>query len=458
MSRPNSDPARSRAFDRNQHRIAQANKYDLEVIARSQELRDLPVTSCDSLIRLCRTANHRTIMDAKQEESWEKRERAWRRWQRFTELFGLHNPYLDSLPDQERRLLAKCFVVQYRDSHHDKSGKATKKRTRPMVVSTLRDAIGHVAATFRASDRPSPFHLEDGPINANSLRTEIKELLKAFTTTDLPPNRQKAITAEFLRDVLQLTATMGIVSEHAADLIAGAFFFAMRACEFCLTPKEGKTKRLTLGNITFRDRRRRKLTHTDPNLLDRAYYVTICFVDQKNGKKMDRRTQRRSRNSLCPIRAWARVCQRTRATVLNVSDSTPVCTIGDSRGASTMVTSTRVLKLLRFVCKAGRADGKFYGFEPHELGTKSICSGAAMALSIMNHSPYRIQILGRWSSDAFLVYIRPQVLEWTNIMAEDMARAGHLTDLNNTTEKPQRNCQDDDAPGLGIFPRLYLGC
>jgi hypothetical protein len=29
-------------------------------------------------------------------------------------------------------------------------------------------------------------------------------------------------------------------------------------------------------------------------------------------------------------------------------------------------------------------------------------------------------ILGRWSSDAFLVYIRPQVLEWTNNMSCDM--------------------------------------
>jgi hypothetical protein len=43
-----------------------------------------------------------------------------------------------------------------------------------------------------------------------------------------------------------------------------------------------------------------------------------------------------------------------------------------------------------------------------------------MALFLKDHSTAKIMILGRWSSDAFLVYIRPQVLEWTNNMSRDM--------------------------------------
>ena len=38
-------------------------------------------------------------------------------------------------------------------------------------------------------------------------------------------------------------------------------------------------------------------------------------------------------------------------------------------------------------------------------------------------------ILGRWSSDAFLDYIHPQVLEWTNLMAHDMAQSRKFLDL-----------------------------
>ena len=40
-----------------------------------------------------------------------------------------------------------------------------------------------------------------------------------------------------------------------------------------------------------------------------------------------------------------------------------------------------------------------------------------MALFLSNHAAAKIMILVQWSSDAFLVYICPQVLEWTNNMS-----------------------------------------
>ena len=54
-----------------------------------------------------------------------------------------------------------------------------------------------------------------------------------------------------------------------------------------------------------------------------------------------------------------------------------------------------------------------YGLQATDLGARSIRSGAAMSLFLSDdsNSIERIMILGRWSSDAFLVYIRPQVME-----------------------------------------------
>jgi len=52
-----------------------------------------------------------------------------------------------------------------------------------------------------------------------------------------------------------------------------------------------------------------------------------------------------------------------------------------------------------------------------------------MALFLANHSPAKIMILGRWLSDAFLVYIRPQVLEWTNSMSTDMIHLESFLDV-----------------------------
>ena len=43
-----------------------------------------------------------------------------------------------------------------------------------------------------------------------------------------------------------------------------------------------------------------------------------------------------------------------------------------------------------------------------------------MGLFLMDHSKERIMILGRWKSDSYMVYIRPQVIEWTNNMSSDM--------------------------------------
>lgn len=52
-----------------------------------------------------------------------------------------------------------------------------------------------------------------------------------------------------------------------------------------------------------------------------------------------------------------------------------------------------------------------------------------MALFLANHPIEKIKILGRWRSDAFLSYIRPQVLEWTNLMAKDMSDGKGFLDL-----------------------------
>ena len=55
-----------------------------------------------------------------------------------------------------------------------------------------------------------------------------------------------------------------------------------------------------------------------------------------------------------------------------------------------------------------------------------------MSLFLMDHSPSKIMILRRWSSDAFLVYIRPQVLEWTNnMMSCDMIHLDSFFDAKH---------------------------
>jgi hypothetical protein len=49
----------------------------------------------------------------------------------------------------------------------------------------------------------------------------------------------------------------------------------------------GKTKVIVPGGVIFRSKTKKTIPHQHPNLLALASYVTIIFVDQKSGKKMD---------------------------------------------------------------------------------------------------------------------------------------------------------------------------
>jgi hypothetical protein len=110
-------------------------------------------------------------------------------------------------------------------------------------------------------------------------------------------------------------------------------------------------------------------------------------------------------------------------------------------------------------CQLGGGKEAF-GFEPHEIRTKSIRSGAAMSLILMDHHPHKIMILGRWSSEAFLVYIQPQVLEWTNNVSNDMIRFDSFTDITCTPNTAGNAVwlapQAFNGSGSILVPKLHL--
>ena len=55
-----------------------------------------------------------------------------------------------------------------------------------------------------------------------------------------------------------------------------------------------------------------------------------------------------------------------------------------------------------------------------EIGTHSIWSGAVMAMYLGNLLVYTIMMLGRWSSNVFLQYIRKQVEQFSHNVSKKM--------------------------------------
>ena len=249
--------------------------------------------------------------------------------------------------------------------------------------------------------------------------------------TSVSKKVQKAITPALLRS-LALLASYSVINDaedHAIDLLIAAFFFAMRSCEFVHTSTPGQTKMITLGCITFFTRDRKEIRHSHPDLIDLAFHVRVKFEDQKNGDKMDFRSQRKSGHpTLSPVLRFIRVVQRIRKFVPRYNEHTPLCTVFKAGLKTDRISQRYTLKLLRKACRIG-GGREVFGFGPKDIGNRSIRSGAAMALFLTGHSAEKIMLLGRWKSSCFLDYIRPQVIEWVNLFSVDMISFEHFFEL-----------------------------
>ena len=189
----------------------------------------------------------------------------------------------------------------------------------------------------------------------------------------------------------------------------------MRSCEYSKVRGDRRTKLLELGNIRFY-RDRRELSQMDPEL-HLADCVSITFTFQKNDQRDETVTMHRTDDPvLCPVRAWAAIVSRLRSNS-TVSDHTSVNTYF-VKGDAFVVTLVNVLHALRAAVTYLGKDT--LGFTASEIGTHSLRSAAAMAMYLAGVPVYTIMLIGRWSSDAFLRYIRRQVQEFSSGVSSRM--------------------------------------
>jgi hypothetical protein len=80
------------------------------------------------------------------------------------------------------------------------------------------------------------------------------------------------------------------------------------------------------------------------------------------------------------------------------------------------------------------------GILQSEIGTKSICSGAAMAMYLSGVPVFSIMLIRRWSSTAFLKYIWKQVQEFSRWISSKMIEVRTFKHVRNPTEtNPMEN-------------------
>ena len=182
----------------------------------------------------------------------EKHTRAWKRWETFLASIQLdEDSYLDSFPTPTKTRILSIFAQFIRDREHS-TGNGN-----PLAAGTCRDAVDCVAQAFTNKQLADPRHDSQG-----KLSRILSRQYAGYKTTDPPLKQQKAAPISLLRIVEKLKTTPR--QQAIGELVIGAFFFAMRSCEYLeVATKEGKTKRLRLRNIRF-FRQGRVLQHSDP--------------------------------------------------------------------------------------------------------------------------------------------------------------------------------------------------
>jgi hypothetical protein len=132
---------------------------------------------------------------------------------------------------------------------------------------------------------------------------------------------------------------------------------------------------------------------------------------------------------LCPVRGAAAIVRRIRKYPGSSQDSL-ILTVTVNRHLE-QVMSTHMINALRDA--VGAIGEVKLGIKKEDIVTHLIRLGAAMAMYLGECPVFMIMLIGRWSSDAFLRYIRKQVMEFSQNVAKKMLSCQnfrHIPDIH----------------------------
>jgi len=128
-------------------------------------------------------------------------------------------------------------------------------------------------------------------------------------------------------------------------------------------------------------------------------------MQKKEEKNNTVHTQKTGDPIMCPVRAEAELVHRIRS-YPTTTDETPISAV--LMGSRVRhVTSKQVARALQDTVTEIGED--VLNIKAEEVGTQSLRSAAVMAMSLRGLPVYLIMLMGCWSSNAFLRYIREQI-------------------------------------------------
>jgi hypothetical protein len=227
------------------------------------------------------------------------------------------------------------------------------------------------------------------------------------------------------------------LEQATGELATVGIFFAMRSIKYLKVakPNQQRTKILRLKKVRF-FQGAEQLGH-DHRELEFADCVAFTFERQKREEKMDMVTLMASQDArLCPVRGAAAIVRRIRKYPGSSQDS-PIMTVTVNRHHK-KVTSTHMMNALRDA--VGAIGEVKLGIKKEDVGMHSIRLGEAMVIYLEECPVFMIMLIGLWSSNAFLRYIRKQVMEFSQIVTKRMLSCQNFRHISNIHTRVQ---QDD---------------
>ena len=249
----------------------------------------------------------------------------------------------------------------------------------------------------------------------------LQQVYRGYKNIDPATKQQKALPVSVLRKMYNIAKLQNSPIPLArAELACLAFFYCMRSCEYSKTSSDEskRTQTLKLRNFRF-FKNKRLMSHSSPALAT-ADLVDVTFMFQKNedrNESVGMHAARSSPDFMCPVKLAASAVRRVRS-YPESNDDSPINLMHKADGTPFQITSASIRTQIRSTVK--HIGPKTLGFGPDEVGTHSIRSGGAMALHLADVSPLTIMMIGRWRSEAFLLYIRKQVQKFSEGLSDRM--------------------------------------
>ena len=203
------------------------------------------------------------------------------------------------------------------------------------------------------------------------------------------------------------------------DMTWLGLFYMLRPGEHC---KSNDNSPLLLRDITLTVGHRKLDTMTSSdNDIQRATHSSLTFDTQKNRECGEVIGHGRSGHSIaCPMLTLVRRVLYLRSQ--QAPPHTPICAVCKNNRWS-YVSS----KLITASLRVATASLPHLNYHPSDVSARSLQSGGAMALVCGNIDKDKIQLQGRWKSDAVFRYLHAQALPLVHNLAAVMLRHGSFT-------------------------------